>query len=709
MLDLKEIFGAEGLVEPLVSTVRFSPDGKRLTFLKGKVKSPKVLDLWEANLETGESNLLVDSESLTGGTEELSKEEKDRRERMRLFSSGIVSYQWSPCSSKILFPIAGRLYLWDSGNNKAIYLNSEPSNLMDPKFSNCGSFVLFVENQNVASINLETLEKKVLTTEGVNNIRCGEPEFVVQEELSRYEGYWLSPDSKVLAYEVYDESSVELVTRNEIFSDRVDIIEQRYPYAGKSNVSYQVNLVNLETGKVTATKLDTLDNYLARAKWSPDSSALYVQIINRRQDENRLIKVSQNGECEEVITEKTSPWINVNNVFRFSKDGSKFLWGSERSDLCQVYEYSSDGKLLRQLTNSEGPISDVLYWDETELIVSAITKDALSKEVLKVDLGTLESIKLISRDGYNEVSVSSDKKHLVSIFNEIHIPQEVSILSLENGKETNLHKARCFISGKEIDSVLKKPDYGVLKSTDGKVDLNYRIFQPHDFDPSKKYPAIVHLYGGPHAQMVTKAWAGDRYLFQQYLASKGFVVISIDNRGSANRGLTFEGAIYKNMGDLEVEDQLAAATYLRSLSYVDGDRIGVHGWSYGGYMTLMCMFKAGDVFKVGVSGAPVTDWKLYDTCYTERYMSTPQDNESGYTKASVFPYVDGLKGKLMVIHGMADDNVLFTNSTMLYSALHKADKLFDIMVYPGEKHSVAGTVAKIHNYKTISEYFVNHL
>lgn len=710
MLELKKIFSREGIVDPLISLPKFSPDGKRLTFLKGKADQPKVLDLWEVDLASGEQSCLVDSSELGGASSELSKEEKDRRERLRLFSMGIVSYQWAPNSEMILFPIAGKLYIWDAASKSVKSLNDKPTNMMDPKFSHNSSFITFTENQNVKKIDLATGDISDLTDEGAGDIKCGEAEFVVQEELSRYDGYWVSPDENQLAYEVYDESPVELVTRNEIFSDRVDIIEQRYPYAGKDNVKYKLVIKNLESGAKVTAQVDTEDNYLARLCWSPDSKFVYAQIVNRLQDTLTLNRIdASTGESKVILSEHSKPWVNVNDIFRLSADGESFIWGSERSDMRQVYLYNNEGELIKQLTDTDTFIDSVIHWDADELFYTAYTEMALNRKVFKLDLESGETSTVTDDEGISQVTLNADKGFYLVQQNDLTTPQKVSLLNVATGQSISVHTAKCNVDGTDLNDMFDKPEYGSFKSKDGKVDLNYRIIFPHNFDPSKKYPAIVHLYGGPHAQMVTKGWTGDRYLFQQFLASQGFLIISVDNRGSANRGLSFEGAVYKNMGDLEVEDQAAAAEFLMEKDYVDSDRIGVHGWSYGGYMTLMCMFKKSDIFKVGVSGAPVTDWKLYDTCYTERYMSTPQLNPEGYKKASVFPYVDGLEGKLLVIHGMADDNVLFTNSTMLYSALHEADKMFDVMVYPGEKHAIAGHVSKLHNYKTIANYFIENL
>jgi dipeptidyl-peptidase 4 len=710
MLDLKKIFSKEGIVDPVISSPRFSPDGNRCTFLKGKEESPKVFDLWEVDLKTGKQHRLVDSSDLQDANAELSKEEKDRRERLRLFAMGIVSYQWSPNSKMILFPIAGRLYTWDAGTRLVKALNDKATNMMDPKFSAKSSFVTFTENQNVRKIDLATGEMRELTTEGHGNIKCGEAEFVVQEELSRYDGYWVSPDETTLAYEVYDESPVELVTRNEIFADRVDIIEQRYPYAGEANVTYKLVLKNLESGETVAAQIDTLDNYLARVTWSPDSKFVYAQVLNRLQNGLTLYKIDKDtGVSTAVLTESADPWVNINDIFRISSDGSTFIWGSERSDLRQVYLYDTNGKLLKQLTQTDTFIDSVVYWDNEELVYTAFTDMALNRKVFRKDLTSSETKVLAGDDGMNSVILNKSKTHYLIEQNDLTTPQKVSLVCLERNERFDVHSAACSVDGVDLNDMFDKPEYGSFKSKDGEVELNYRIIFPHNFDPSKSYPAIVHLYGGPHAQMVTKGWTGDRYLFQQYLASQGFLIISVDNRGSANRGLSFEGAVHEKMSEFEVQDQASAAEFLKARPYVDSSRFGVHGWSYGGYMTLMCMFRKADIFKVGVSGAPVTDWKLYDTCYTERYMSTPQLNPEGYEKASVFPYVDGLEGKLLLIHGMADDNVLFTNSTMLYSALHQAEKMFDVMVYPGEKHAIAGNVSKIHNYQSIANYFINNL
>ena len=698
------------LVDPNVFGLKFSPDGKRLTFLKGKDNAPKIFDLWEVDLSTLDQKMLVDSQVLQQGMGGQSQAEKDRRERMRLFNDGILSYEWAPDSSSILFPISGDLFMWNAVEDRSKKLDLGFSGVMDAKFSKLGNFITYLENANVKCLHLETGEISELTSDGQGDVRCGEAEFVVQEELDRYEGYWLSPDEKTLAFEKYDQSSVELVTRNEIFSDRVDTIKQRYPFAGKKNVTYELGLCNVKTQQIIYADIATDDTYLARACWDKDGKYFYVQILDRLQTTVRLVRIDgATGKSKILLEEVSKPWININDLFMFSPDGQSFLWGSERDNFRHIYKYSLDGTQCKQLTSGEKQVLKINHLSDDKLFYTACCDKGLNTLIFCLDLKTMTEEVLSPKVGTTTAVIGPNSDFVVLSYSNIDTPQAVELVSLHDFEKKLLHSAHCRVDERLISDVFFPPVMGALKSSDTLEDLNYQIILPPDFDASKKYPAIVHVYGGPHAQMVTNSWGDTRYLFQRYLASLGFVIMCLDNRGSCNRGLRFEGAIHKKLGDLEVEDQAVAAQYLSSLEYVDEKRIGIHGWSYGGYMTLMCMFKKPELFKVGVSGAPVTDWALYDTCYTERYMSKPELNSEGYKQSSVFPYVKDLRGKLLIIHGMADDNVLYQNSTMLYSALQEAQKMFDIMVYPGEKHSVAGQVAKHHNFRTIANYFLENL
>lgn len=709
-MDFEKLFGSKSSVQSLVRDIAFSPDGKFVAFLKGQSDSPNTYDLWLFCVESSEPSLLLSSDQLSSVNQDSSKEEKDRRERLRLFTDGILSYQWSHDSRLILIPILGRLFLLDVISKKLKCIKEKSTNIMDPKFSGVSSYVTYVEDQNVMAYELNTERIRQLTTDGGGPVKCGEAEFVVQEELSRFEGYWLSNNEKILAYEKYDESAVELVSRNEIYADSTQTIQQRYPFSGKPNVDYCICFLNLETGVEVRGDFDCDDTYLARGVWHQDNHMFYVQILNRAQNELKLLRIdATTGESNVVLMESQNPWVNINDDFMFSEGGDQFIWGSEREDKKQLYLYDLDGTFKKALTRGENPVHSVVGWANGFLTFLEYSNNALDLFCKQLDLETGKIRVLCQKKGMNYTHQSKCGKYLMTNHSSTHKPQEVWFRDIRSKQQTLISESDCLVDNVCLDELVKRPEFGLIRTTDGAVQLNYKLILPPNFDKKHKYAAIIHVYGGPHAQMVNHQWQGERYLFQQYLASKGFIVFSVDNRGSANRGMAFEAGIYKQLGELELRDQVAGALFLGQKGYVDKSRIGVFGWSYGGYMTLNCMMRRPDLFKVGVSGAPVTDWSLYDTCYTERYMSTPALNSEGYLKSSIFPYVEHLEGKLLVVHGMADDNVLFTHSTKLFSELQRAGRMFDIMIYPGEKHAVSGKVAKKHNYKTIASFFMDNL
>ncbi len=713
-LSIDRIFSSPSLNGKTPKSLKFSPDGTRVTYLQGKEENLNQYDLWEYNLKTKENKLLVDSQELFSGKESLSDEEKARRERKRIYGSGIMEYKFSNDGSALLFPINGDIYYYNLINKTAKRLTETPTFETDIKFSPTGKYISFIREQNLFMLEIEKAKETHLTETGGGVIKNGMSEFVAQEEMDRMTGYWWSPDESHIAFLNVDESPVDVVIRNEIYAEEIKLIEQRYPSTGTNNVTIRLATVSIKSKRIryVDTGKDT-DIYLPRVKWQPNSDYLSYQWQSRDQKTLILKRYNTNNRKQKtLITEQSSHWINLHNDLYFLDNGD-IIWASERDGFKHLYRFNNDGELIAQLTKGEWVVDSIKSVDEKNgwIYFTARADTALERHLYKVPLDGKSPehvVRVSKRNGIHNIVFSRDNNSYIDKFSNVTTPTQVSLHQsngdhltwLEENKLDKNHPVSPYFDH------LVQPEFGSLKSDDGKATLYYKLYKPQNMEPGKKYPVIVKVYGGPHAQRVTNRWQGGDMM--QYMAQQGYVVFQLDNRGSNYRGTAFEFPIYENLGEVEIADQISGVKYLQSLPFVDKERIGIYGHSYGGYMALMAMFKAGDYFKAGVSGAPVTDWMLYDTHYTERYLNHPQINQSGYTSSSVFPYIKDLNGPLFVYHGMADDNVLFTNTTKLIKGLQDENKLFELMTYPGSKHSMRGKKVKVHLNNSIIDFFDRH-
>ena len=708
-LDLPRLFAEPSLSGTAPKSLAYSPDGKRITYLKGKLTDANRLDLWQYELASGKHSLLVDSDTLFTGTEVLSDEEKARRERLRLFASGIVSYQWSKDGQALLFPLNGDLYHYQLSSKKARKLTETEAFETDAQISPMGRFVSFVREQNIFVIDLQSGKETQLTTDGRGTVRNGMAEFVAQEEMGRMTGYWWAPDDSKIAFTQFDESTVPEAVRNEIYADEIKLYNQRYPFAGKDNVNIKLGVIGINNRQIRWLDLGKeKDIYLPRVEWTTDPNLLSYQWQSRDQQllELRLANVAT-GKQSTLLTESSKTWVNLHDDLHFLKDKRSFIWASERDGYKHLYLYSLDGGAPKQLTSGNWVVNQVEGINEkTGQIYFSGRKDTpLEAHLYRVPVNGGEIVRLTEPGYHHQVVVAKDGSGFIDTASAVVKLPTVTLRDakgqvvtvLEANKLDDKHPLTPFYAD------LVTPVFGTIKAKDGQV-LHYRMFAPKNLNPAKKYPVIVGVYGGPGVQRVTNSWSA-RDLYFQYLAQQDYIVFQLDNRGSENRGKAFEDPIFGKLAEIELEDQKTGVDYLRTLPYVDASRIGIYGHSYGGYMSIMAMLRAGDYFAAGVSGAPVTDWALYDTHYTERYLGHPAKNAAGYEASSVFPYVSGLKGKLLIYHGMADDNVLFTHSTKLFSALQDQGKTFEMMTYPGSKHAMFGQPVQTHLHLTITEFF----
>jgi dipeptidyl-peptidase-4 len=737
-LTLERLFSGPDLAGASLRSARFSPDGKLVTYLQGSAESKDRLDLWAHDIATGRNALLVDSRSLVADAGTLSPEEEARRERQRTVAlAGIVDYQFSADSRLLLIPIAGDLFLYDlkapRAGSAVRRLTSTAAAETDARFSPRDRFVSFVREQNLYVIEVATGRETAVTREGAGLVSFGMAEFIAQEEMDRDTGYWWSPDERMIALTRVDESTVDEVERFEIYAETVRVIRQRYPAAGRPNARVDLWVATLAGSATSLRELPAAaasEGYLARVAWFPDSRALAVQRQTRDQKRLELLKVdTASGAARRLLEERSDTWVELHDELTFLKGQPAFLWASYRSGHKHLYLYDLDGKLLRPVTAGEWMVVGdsreraIEGVDEAKgLVYFTANRDTPIERHLYAapltgssDTAGIEARirRLTEGAGWHSVSMAGDAQRWLDTFSTPDTPPSLT-LRHTTGKRPSALVANTLGAGHPYAPYLaahRTPEFGTLRAADGQV-MHFTMLKPLGFDPSKRYPVIVEVYGGPGVQRVQRAWGG---YYRQYLAQQGFVVFMLDNRGSGNRGRAFETALYHRMGSIEIEDQVKGVDYLRSLTFVDPSRIGVWGWSYGGYMALMAMVRAPEHFAAGVSGAPVTDWRLYDTHYTERYMGvpeagSPESNPEGYRDGNVMTHAAALKGPLLVMHGMADDNVLFTHSTALFKRLQDLGKPFEVMPYPGSKHALLRfPTTGLHGYRTISDFFVRTL
>jgi dipeptidyl-peptidase-4 len=719
-LCIDRLFDAPALSGPAIVGLQISPDGTRVTYLQGRAEDKDRLDLWEYNIRDRHARVLVDADTAAPGSGSLSVEEKNRRERHRTAAlSGIVEYSFSPSGNALLFPLGGAVYYYDLDKPPAKALSKitpERGFVTDATASPSGDYIAYIRDQNLYTYALAERKERALTHDGRGPIKNGMAEFVAQEEMGRATGYWWSPDDAHIAFARVDETPVDVTQRFEVAADNVATFAQRYPAAGGANVLIRLGIADVHGGATTWIDLGPdADVYLARVNWLPDGRTVAVQRESRDQHRLDLLFADiETGESRIVLTEASDSWIELNDELTFLKDTREFIWASMRDGYQHLYLYDGDGRLLRQLTAGAWSVDDfhsraIKAVDEARRLVyfTATERSPLERHLYCASLDAADPRKvdrISSEDGLHSIAMAPDAQFYVDTFNSVSQPPQVSVRGrdgslrdylLENRLDDR-HPDAPYLSGNSV------PDFGTIAAADGQT-LQYRLFRPRHFDPAKRYPAIVEVYGGPGAQRVLNGWTGSS--FTQILTRAGYVVFQLDNRGSAFGGTALQAPIHLKLGEAEMADQVQGARWLGSQSFVDRGRVGVWGWSYGGYLTLMLMFRAPEVFRAGVAGAPVTDWTLYDTHYTERYLGRPQDNALGYDASSALCYAQGLQGRLLVIHGMADDNVLFLHSTKLFRRLQDLGKPFDVMVYPGAKHGLIRQHDGRHAYATLLRFF----
>lgn len=636
---------------------------------------------------------------------------------------GIGDYQFSADETKVLLQtdVEG-VYRYSQTANYFVYdiktgqsqpltdFSKGPQRLAD--FSPSGNQIAFVRNNNLFVADLNKKTEVQITTDGEENkIINGFPDWVNEEEFGYAKAFHWSPKGTKIAFVRFDESAVkqfQMAMYGSLYPEQYIF---KYPKAGEANSSVQVKIYDLNSGKLQDCNFkERAEFYVPRIQWTKDDNKLCIMKMNRHQNNLQflLADLSINHpfgiELNTIYEENAKTYIEINDNLVFLKDGRQFLWNSQKSGYNHLYLFDMTGKEVRALTTGNWDVIDFKGIDESTGTVyyTSAEESPIEKHVYAVSLDGKKKRKLSTKPGYNDANFSSTFKFYINYHSDANTPSYITLHSA-NGKlikelETN-ERVR-----KELEKYQISPKTFFTFKTERGDELNGWMIKPANFDPNKKYPVIMDVYGGPGSNTVVNRWGGNNYLWHQMMAQDGFLIVSVDPRGTMFKGRDFMHSTYLQLGKLETEDMISSAVYLSSLSYVDKDRIGIQGWSYGGYLSSLCMTKGADYFKAGVAIAPVTNWRYYDSIYTERFMRTPQENADGYDDNSPINHVNLLKGKYLLVHGAADDNVHYQNTMEMINALVKANKQFEHFIYPNRNHGIYGGNTRLHLFNMVSNF-----
>ncbi len=705
-LTFERVFASPSLNGPAPRAAKFSPDGRYLTLLRNREDNRSRYDLWGFDLETREWRMLVDSEAIGSGRE-LSEDEKMQRERARVGGlSGIISYQWASDASGVLVPLDGDLYFARLDGEVQRLTDTEESEL-NPSLSPRSGYVSFVRDRQLW-VGEVGGQASPITPREDDTIRWGEAEFVAQEEMGRLTGYWWNRDDTRLVVQRTDESPVGIVTRAAIGATGTRVFDQRYPVAGSDNAIVELYVMDPDGGNQVKVDLgEETDIYIARVDWGPDGN-IYVQRQNRQQTVLDMLRVDPaTGESDIWFTETAAReeyWINLSDNYCFLRDGS-LLWWSERDGYGNFYRFN--GSEWQQLTSLAEPATALVgvNEDEGQFFYRAV-EGVRTEQVFSASLyGDAGAERLTDPAFTNSASMDGKGQTLLISRSSTNQPTQSYLADAQGNRITWVEQNALDADHPYAPFLAShvEPEFGTIAAEDG-TDLHYMMLKP-EMEPGKQYPVFYYHYSGPGPQLVDHGWGG---ALAQAVVDRGYIYFVLDNRGTAHRGVDFEQPLYRAMGGVEVVDQRTGAEFLQTLDFVDADKIAIYGWSYGGYMTLKQLQADPGLYAAGISGAPVTRWGLYDTHYTERFMGDPREVPEAYETASAIPDATKMSDPLLLIHGMADDNVVFENSSELISVLQENNVPFEMMLYPGYTHRVSGEQISPHMWNSIFRFLESH-
>ncbi len=683
-LTVHAIWGTPAFASDLVP-VAWSSDGKAYTTLDHD--SSGATDLYRVDALTGRKDLLLRGADLvpSGARRPIEIEEyrfSGDGSQLLIFTNSVRVWRRNT---------AGTFYVWNFAAKRLTPVSSKPGYQMFAKFSPDGRRVGFVREHNIYVTDLASGTETAVTSDGNENIINGTSDWVYEEELDLRDAFRWSPDGRRIAFWRLDQSAIRpfyLVNADSLYPQLVPV---RYPKAGTPNSQVRIGVAEFATGRTTWIDLGSdRDIYVAAMDFAGSPDEIWLTRLNRRQNRlDVLLADAATGAARVVMADADSAWVDSHEP-QWIDGGRQFLFVSERDGYAQIYLFNRDGSLVRRVTPGGWDALELYGVDERAHVVyfSGAIDGPRERPLLRIGLDGTGLSRLSTEPGTHEAAFDPTFQLYVDTYSRAGVPPVETLRradgTLVRGLAGNAALAR------KLDALrLRPPEFLTVPVSDG-VELNAWLIKPRDFNPAKRYPLLLFVYGGPGSQTVTDAWGGGRYLWHQMLAQEGYLVASVDNRGTGARGARFKKLTYLHLGHYESADQIAAARWFAGRTYVAPDRIGLWGWSYGGYMASRTMFLAGGLFKAALAVAPVTDWRLYDTIYTERYMRTPEDNPAGYAESAALSYADSLRGSFLLVHGTGDDNVHFQNSVRLVERLEAANKQFDMRIYPNKTHAIAG-------------------
>jgi dipeptidyl-peptidase-4 len=673
---------------------------------KDRTASPRLL---KVNAITGKSEPFYNSVKMEAAFDGLAGVGKDTAKRL----ANQTSYQMNPEETGVLINQANDLFYYEFGSDRATRLTHNPEEEVGESFSPDGRMISFIRNNNLYVEDIASQREHALTQDGSAKILNGRLDWVYQEELygrGNFGAYWWSPDSNRIAFLRIDETPVPDFPVVDQIPYEQNVENTPYPKAGDPNPIVKLGVVNAAGGEVRwvdTYKYPAEDRLIVRVGWTPDGKKVVYQAQNREQTFLDLNSANpDDGKSATVFRESGKAWLEVvDDGLRYLKDGS-FLWLSDRSGWRHIYHYGANGQLIKQVTNGEWDVRSVDEVDEEKGIVyfSSSEHSPIANHEYSIKLDGTGLNRLTTSEGNHRASFNSNASHFIDSWNDVSTPTQVKLYDAA-GKSVRV------IDENKVDALkqykLGKVEFMQVKTRDG-FPMEAMMIKPPDFDASKKYPVMSYTYSGPQSQSVRNAWGGTRYLWHQMLAQKGYIIWICDNRTASNKGVSSAWPLYKNFGELELKDLEDGFAWLKGQPYVDSSRIGLWGWSYGGFMTSYALTHS-QTFKIGIAGGTVSDWRNYDSIYTERYMQTPQNNGDGYWKSSPVHYAKDLHGKLLLIHGAIDDNVHIANTIQFLYELQKSGKQVQLMVYPKSRHGVTDPILVKHMQQMMTDFILGNL
>ena len=702
-LTVEDIYGSTKFSGKKLREVYWLPDSAAFTYLEGNPDT-KLSDIYLYNISMAEKKMILEGSSIKYKGEPI-------------WSS---SYEWSPNQKYLL--ISGpkkkiwrrsgesSYYIYDLDNKTVTAIANENASIQYAKISPDGNSAAYMLDNNLFVADIKTGKAKALTLDGNSDILNGVFDWVYEEEFSSADAWHWSPDGKKIAFWRLDQTNVKPFIYMLDQLPRYNVAHTiKYPKVGETNSTIKIGVVDIKTGRITWMDLgEECDIYIPRIEWTNSSNTLGIERLNRKQNKLELLFADvSSGKTKLILTDTDPAWVDVTDDLHFMKDKDQFIWTSEKSGFRHIYLYNYDGNLIKQLTTGDWEVESVEGVDEVNCWVyfHGMKETPLEKQIYRVKLDGSNLQKISQQNGWHVADFSPDFQYYIDTFSNAKTPTKY-FLSKSDGRI--IHEFESYPIGVLDEYQMVYPEFLTFKTSDG-MELNAYMIKPVDFDSHKKYPVLVYAYGMPGVQEVTNEWNSKRELWHILMAERGFMVFCMDDRCTGGRGKALKNLAHGDISKWIIHDQIEGAKYLADLPYVDASRIGIWGWSGGGFTTCHLMTRAADYFKVGVAVSPVTDFRNYDTIWTERYMGLLNENEKGYENVDVLNYANLLKGKLLLIHGSGDDNVHFQNTVQLIQKLSDEGKQFDLMIYPNKSHSISGENTQVHLFTKITNYFLDNL